>query len=78
MDRLVLGPSLVNSCAYGDEASVMPSERLSLERAQYDKLDLVCRKLALRPGMRPLDVGAAGGAWPSTPPVPMVRMSSGS
>jgi cyclopropane-fatty-acyl-phospholipid synthase len=56
--RLVLGPSLVHSCAYWDEALAKPS----LEQAQHDKLDLVCRKLALRPGMRLLDVGCGWGS----------------
>ena len=54
--RLVLGPSMVYSCAYfagSDEP---------LERAQERKLDLVCRKLALRPGQRLLDVGCGWGS----------------
>jgi len=33
-----------------------------LAEAQRDKLDLVCRKLGLRPGMRLLDVGSGWGA----------------
>ncbi|MZE75797.1 methyltransferase domain-containing protein [Streptomyces sp. SID5475] len=52
---LVLGPSLVYSCAYWTEGA-------DLEAAQRDKLDLVCRKLALRPGSRLLDVGCGWGA----------------
>jgi cyclopropane-fatty-acyl-phospholipid synthase len=54
--RLVLGPSLVYSCAVWDDASV------GLEAAQEAKIDLVCRKLALRPGMRLLDVGCGWGS----------------
>lgn len=54
--RLVLGPSMVYSCAYWDE------EGGTLEDAQRDKLDLVCRKLALKEGDRLLDVGCGWGA----------------
>jgi cyclopropane-fatty-acyl-phospholipid synthase len=53
--RLVLGPSMVYSCAY------FTSEDASLEDAQVAKFDLVARKLALRPGMRLLDVGCGWG-----------------
>ncbi|WP_030185570.1 class I SAM-dependent methyltransferase [Streptomyces sp. NRRL S-813] len=60
--RLVLGPSLVFSCAYWDEASISSSGRPSLEQAQHDKIDLVCRKLGLLPGMRLLDVGCGWGS----------------
>ena len=51
---LVLGPSMVYSCAYWQDGG-------TLEKAQQDKLDLVCRKLALRPGQRLLDVGCGWG-----------------
>ncbi|MEV6649365.1 cyclopropane-fatty-acyl-phospholipid synthase family protein [Streptomyces sp. NPDC051219] len=51
----VLGPSMVYSCAYWDEGS-------TLESAQRDKLDLVCRKLALKEGDRLLDVGCGWGS----------------
>ncbi|MBM9621164.1 SAM-dependent methyltransferase [Streptomyces zhihengii] len=53
---LVLGPSMVYSCAYFDEAGG------TLEDAQRDKLDLVCRKLALKEGDRLLDVGCGWGS----------------
>jgi cyclopropane-fatty-acyl-phospholipid synthase len=53
---LLLGPSLVYSCAYYE----MPST--TLDDAQRAKLDLVCRKLGLRPGMRLLDVGCGWGS----------------
>ena len=57
--RLVLGPSLVYSCAYWTQA---PSPSYRLEDAQRDKLDLVCTKLGLGPGVRLLDVGCGWGS----------------
>jgi cyclopropane-fatty-acyl-phospholipid synthase len=54
--ELVLGPSMTYSCA------VFPTEDSSLETAQAEKIDLICRKLALQPGQRLLDVGAGWGA----------------
>jgi cyclopropane-fatty-acyl-phospholipid synthase len=51
----VLGPSMAYTCA------VYPNENATLEEAQWAKHDLVARKLALRPGMRLLDVGCGWG-----------------
>jgi cyclopropane-fatty-acyl-phospholipid synthase len=55
---LVLDEHMAYSCAYftSDAASY------TLTDAQRDKLDLVCRKLALAPGMRLLDVGCGWGS----------------
>ncbi|MFJ7078546.1 class I SAM-dependent methyltransferase [Streptomyces sp. NPDC098781] len=56
---LVLGPSLVYSCAYWQG---LPSSGATLEQAQEAKLDLVCRKLGLGAGDRLLDVGCGWGS----------------
>jgi cyclopropane-fatty-acyl-phospholipid synthase len=53
---LVLGPTMVYSCAVWDD------EQTGLDAAQHAKLDLVCRKLGLAPGMRLLDVGCGWGS----------------
>ncbi|MEV6521941.1 cyclopropane-fatty-acyl-phospholipid synthase family protein [Longispora sp. NPDC051575] len=54
--RLLLGPSMVYSCAYwaGPDAT--------LEEAQRDKLQLICKKLELGPDSRLLDVGCGWGS----------------
>ncbi|WP_309097550.1 class I SAM-dependent methyltransferase [Streptomyces sp.] len=54
--EIVLGPSMVYSCAY------WPAPDATLEQAQHDKLELVCRKLDLKPGQRLLDVGCGWGS----------------
>jgi cyclopropane-fatty-acyl-phospholipid synthase len=54
--RLVLGPSMVYSCAY------FASPDDTLEEAQERKLDVICRKLRLREGERLLDVGCGWGS----------------
>ncbi|MFD0144603.1 MULTISPECIES: class I SAM-dependent methyltransferase [unclassified Streptomyces] len=53
--ELVLGPSMVYSCAYWTEDG-------TLEDAQRDKLDLIARKLHLKEGDRLLDVGCGWGS----------------
>ena len=53
---LLLGPTMVYSCAY------FATPATTLDDAQRAKLDLVCRKLDLRPGMRLLDVGCGWGS----------------
>ncbi|MEU5562166.1 class I SAM-dependent methyltransferase [Micromonospora musae] len=51
----VLGPSMTYTCA------VFRSPQDTLEQAQASKYDLVAAKLALKPGMRLLDVGCGWG-----------------
>ena len=52
--QAMLGKRLVYSCGYWREAG-------DLDSAQEAKLDLVCRKLGLAPGMRVLDIGCGWG-----------------
>jgi cyclopropane-fatty-acyl-phospholipid synthase len=52
---LWLDPRMVYSCAYFTD----PGD--DLETAQLRKLDLICRKLRLRPGERLLDIGCGWG-----------------
>ena len=55
--ELILDPQMAYSCGYHASPDV------SVERAQFDKLALVCRKLGLEPGMTLLDVGCGWGSW---------------
>src|SRR5438093_9748225 len=53
---LFLDPLMVYTCAYYRD----PDGKL--EQAQADKLDLVCRKLELKPGETLLDIGCGWGS----------------
>jgi cyclopropane-fatty-acyl-phospholipid synthase len=53
---LFLDAQMVYSCGYFTDWSN------SLDQAQQDKLDLICRKLRLKPGDRFLDIGSGWGA----------------
>jgi cyclopropane-fatty-acyl-phospholipid synthase len=54
--RLFLGSSMVYSCAYFQTWSK------TLDQAQTDKMDLICRKLDLRRDERFLDIGCGWGS----------------
>ncbi|PTY37281.1 cyclopropane-fatty-acyl-phospholipid synthase [Saccharospirillum sp. MSK14-1] len=52
--RRMLDPRMMYSCGYWTKAD-------NLADAQTDKLDLICRKLKLEPGMKLLDIGCGWG-----------------
>jgi len=53
--RLMLDKHMVYSCGYWQNSE-------NLDEAQEAKLDLICRKLHLKPGMRLLDIGCGWGS----------------
>jgi cyclopropane-fatty-acyl-phospholipid synthase len=54
--RHMLDARMVYTCAYWHEAR-------NLDEAQEAKLDLVCRKVGMKPGMRILDIGCGWGSF---------------
>jgi cyclopropane-fatty-acyl-phospholipid synthase len=52
--QCMLDKRMIYSCGYWERA-------VTLDEAQEHKLDLICRKLDLRPGMRLLDIGCGWG-----------------
>src|SRR5262249_44968059 len=54
--EIMLDPYMTYSCGYWRRAN-------TLETAQRDKLELVCRKLDLKPGQRVLDIGSGFGSF---------------
>ncbi len=54
--RNMLDSRMNYSCGYWKNAR-------NLDEAQENKLELICRKLGLRPGMRVLDIGCGWGAF---------------
>lgn len=54
--QVMLDRRLVYTCGYWRNAE-------TLDQAQEDKLELVCRKLDLKPGMRVLDIGCGWGSF---------------
>ena len=51
----MLDDSMAYSCGYWTQAQ-------NLNQAQHDKLDLICQKLQLKPGMSLLDIGCGWGS----------------
>ena len=56
MFRLMLDKRMVYTCAYWKDAR-------DLDTAQEAKLDLVCKKIGLAPGMKVLDIGCGWGSF---------------
>lgn len=54
----MLDSRMTYTCGYWEHAS-------TLEQAQAAKLDMICRKLRLKPGMRVLDIGCGWGSFMS-------------
>ena len=54
--RRMLDKSMIYSCGYWKNA-------VDLDQAQEHKLDLICRKLNLKPGMKLLDIGCGWGGY---------------
>jgi cyclopropane-fatty-acyl-phospholipid synthase len=54
--RNMLDERMVYSCAYWKDAK-------TLSQAQENKLELVCRKICLQPGMKVLDIGCGWGSF---------------
>lgn len=52
----MLGPSMTYTCGYWKNAD-------TLDQAQEAKLELICQKLRLKPGMRLLDIGCGWGGF---------------
>ena len=55
--KLFLDESMMYSCAWFDSASD------TLEQAQWNKLDRICRKLQLQPGDKILEIGTGWGSF---------------
>jgi cyclopropane-fatty-acyl-phospholipid synthase len=55
--QAMFDPYMTHSCAYWVDGAQ------TLEEAQLAKLDMICRKLQLKPGMRVLDIGCGWGSF---------------
>ena len=54
LERFLFDPAMQYSCGYWENAT-------NLEEAQRQKMDMICRKLQLQPGMNVLDIGCGWG-----------------
>ena len=54
--RAMLDKRMTYTCGYWKNAK-------TLDKAQEDKLDLVCKKINLKPGMKVLDIGCGWGSF---------------
>lgn len=54
--KMMLDKRMNYSCGYWKKAK-------TLDKAQEDKLDLICRKVGLKPGMKVLDIGCGWGSF---------------
>ena len=54
--QAMLDPRMIYTCGYWREAN-------NLEEAQTAKMDLICQKVGLRPGMNVLDIGCGWGGF---------------
>ncbi|MBN1294735.1 MAG: cyclopropane fatty acyl phospholipid synthase [Candidatus Latescibacteria bacterium] len=54
--RHMLDPRMVYSCGYWDNVT-------NLDQAQEAKLDLICKKIGLKPGQKVLDIGCGWGSF---------------
>ena len=52
----MLDPQMVYTCGYWKKAE-------TLEQAQFDKMDMICKKLNLKPGQTLLDIGCGFGSF---------------
>lgn len=57
MYERMLGPSMAYSCGYWNE------DARNLDEAQFNKYELLCRKLGLKRGMRILEIGCGWGGF---------------
>ena len=55
--RLMLDERMIYTCGYFQGGAK------TLEEAQYAKLDMVCKKIGLKPGMKVLDLGCGWGGF---------------
>lgn len=52
----MLGPSMAYTCGYWKEAN-------NLDEAQFNKFDLICRKVGMKPGEKILELGCGWGSF---------------